>query len=403
MVEQNPIPFTWFQNHFINDLLPYWQKSATDPNGFFYPNFDRKWQRIGNPVATLVSQSRLLYVFSNGFFVTGDKSLRNIVDSGARFLLNHFLDEDFGGFVWACNEKGEVTDYTKDAYGHAFVLLGLSMAFRTTGKIIFLKAAVKTYEVICARFRDPNGSLIWKKTRDWKELEKSRSQNPMMHAFEAFLVLNEILTSGGNSVIKKWNILAKKVKKDILEIAGFLFFPAGSRKHPWLDELYTKGWQPLPASKGGHWSVGHQFEWAYLLSMAVNQGLPEKYLRVADDCLESALSHGFNVEKGYIYSCLDDKGMILDKSISWWEQSEGLRTLMHFIVCYDRTDLIKPYHSLFSFVKNSFLDPVYGGWFTSLQPDGTPLQKDKGSSWKLDYHQTGLCLEAIRLSKETFL
>ena len=76
---------------------------------------------------------------------------------------------------------------------------------------------------------------------------------------------------------------------------------------------------------------------------------------------------------------------------------------MHFIVCYDRTDLIKNFHSLFSFVKNSFLDPVYGGWFTSLQPDGTPLQKDKGSAWKLDYHQTGLCLEAIRLSKETLL
>jgi len=186
-----------------------------------------------------------------------------------------------------------------------------------------------------------------------------------------------------------------RIQNKLSDLKDFLFSRVPSVDRINFPELYTRSWEPIPSRNGGYISAGHLFEWAFLLSKGVKNGMPDTCLTLAGKLLETGLSLGYQSEKGYIKTWIDETGMVIRDEISWWEQSEGLRTLLHFIIQFDRMDLKDIFNAIFHFVQDHFLDPVYGGWFTSLDPLGLPLDTNKGSTWKLDYHQTALCMEAI--------
>lgn len=52
----------WFQQSLVEDNLSHWLNSAITNNGFFRVTLNRQWQPAAEQTATLVSQSRLLYV-----------------------------------------------------------------------------------------------------------------------------------------------------------------------------------------------------------------------------------------------------------------------------------------------------------------------------------------------------
>jgi len=380
------IPLSWFKTHFIDDILVNWQRTAPSANGFFYPDFNRKWERCGKPIATLVSQSRLLYVFSNGYLLTKASELLDAVNAGGSFLLESFFDEKEGGFVWACNESGEKTDFTKDAYGHAFTILGLVYAYKASNNKDYLKTALDVSKLLSTNFTDEYGGLTWKMSRDWNDLDENRSQNPIMHAFEAFLALQSVLRDEDQK---------QMIKDKLSGLFEFLFSRVPPGDHLLLPEIYTRSWDPIHSNEGGYISVGHLFEWAFLLSEGLKTGMDHSTITIANKLLDSGLSLGYENEKGYIKTWIDEKGNVIRDEISWWEQSEALRALIHFIEQHNRKDLTDYFKSIFQFVKDHFLDPIYGGWYTNLYADGSPLDTNKGSVRKLDYHQTALCIEAV--------
>ncbi|UCG26905.1 MAG: AGE family epimerase/isomerase [Bacteroidales bacterium] len=386
MSDSSPIPFRWFREHFVKDILANWKNASASPDGFFHPGYDRNWNRIGDPVATLVSQSRLLYLFSNGYRIHGDPELKNIILSGAYFILEHFTDNREGGFAWSCNDKGEIRDFTKDAYGHAFLILGLAHAYRATRQRVFLEKALEALEILNRSFRDPHGGLVWKMSRDWKDEDLYRSQNPMMHLYEALLILYETVE----------NIIQKRtIKNELRSVTEFLFNSGRITAKGLLPEIYTREWRRIKTSQGGYVSAGHLFEWAFLLSRGVSLGLPESDLEIADILLNAGLKYGYDSQMNFVRTWIDTNGNVIRDEISWWEQSEALRTIMHYMIDYNRNDLEHYFSGLLTFVKNHFLDMDKGGWYSTLNPEGNPLNTDKGSLWKLDYHQTGLCMEAI--------
>ena len=61
----------WLRAHLTGSVLPCWLAAAPTPEGLFLPQRDRHWRLCGEPVGTIVSQSRLLYSFSCGCRVLG--------------------------------------------------------------------------------------------------------------------------------------------------------------------------------------------------------------------------------------------------------------------------------------------------------------------------------------------
>lgn len=376
----------WFRDHAINDILPYWLKNAQTDNGLFFPHFDRIWNRRERDICTLVSQGRLLYNFSEGYRLTnGDKYLE-AVNKGAEALIRYFRDPEQGGWFYSCNASGTILDPQKDLYGHDFAMFGLTHAAMVTHRDDLKKEALNTWEIIRTQFRDEHGGFLWKLSPSSEPA--TRSQNPIMHLFEALFALAEIDESGS-------------IRRGSEEVASFVLNRLIRKKYGVLPEIYDEDWNELPAEKSGRIDVGHQFEWSYLLSRAAEAGWPQDYVKTAEKLLENGLSLGYDKSDGGIMSPAKPDGTLSEAKKGWWEQCEAIRALLHFGIVRDRRDALELADRTLAYVKKNFVDKEYGGWFSQPASDAKrdPASQSKGSEWKLDYHVVSMCAEAVRLEK----
>ena len=377
----------WFREHLINDILPRWLTHAQTENGLFFVHLGRTWEKQHKDICTLVSQTRLLYNFSVGYRLTGQTGYLEAVNRGADALLSYFRDTEQGGWCWTCNLNGETLDFHKDLYGHAFVIFGLTHAAQVTERENLKQAAFDTWEIVSSRFRDARGGFEGKLTRSFEQTPHTPSQNPIMHLFEALLTLDALDDSG-------------HIRQDGEEVAEFVLNRLRRKSDGILPELFDANWCELSAEKGGRIDIGHAFEWAYLLSRAVECFVTQDYLKPAGRFLEYGLALGFDATDGGIISPVTPDGTAASPLKGWWEQCEAIRALLHFGVVHAYAQAWEPLEKIIAFAQNNFMDEKYGGWF--MRPPVTAGEHqanyNKGSEWKVDYHVVGMCAEAIRLA-----
>ncbi len=383
--QNQTVPASWFKRLFLEEIAPLWRRSCVTETGLFHPSLDRQWQRYGDPVATLRSQSRLIYVFATAYRHTGEASYREALDGGAAFLLDHFPDSERGGWFNSCRSDGTVIDKSKDAYGHAFVVFGLSHAARATGNTDYLKGAADAARTLEERFRDEHGGLLWHADADFNSLDEIRSQNTIMHFTEALLALSKAEENPERvEQARRW--------------IDFLFHDCADNQIP-LPEDYDLSWHPLPPDEGGRIVLGHQMEWAYLLSHGVELGLPDQYLELGHRCLDAGLRLGLDGQRGGLYRIAVPGRGVTTARKGFWEQAETIRALAHYSARRGRDDDSTVQNALqqtINFYRTFFHDSEYGGVYDSTDPDGSPVKTDKGTEGKLDYHTVGMCTEVMR-------
>ena len=186
----------WFGEHLTKDILPHWLSHALTPNGLFFPHLGRDWSRLDKDTCSLVSQTRLLYNFSTGFAITGRKEYVDAVNHGADALLRYFADPEHGGWYLRCKLDGTPIDTRKDLYGHAFAIFGLTHASVATERADLKQAALDTWELVRSQFQDAEGGYQAVMSRTFSPLPHTRSQNPIMHLFEAIFALSRLDDSG---------------------------------------------------------------------------------------------------------------------------------------------------------------------------------------------------------------
>jgi len=376
------VDWSWFRTHLLDDILPRWRKAAYTASGLFIPHLDREWRRTGDMTGTLVSQGRLLYNFSVGYRLTGEERYRDAVRAGVVFLDDEFRDRESGGWNYRCDWNGKAIEGFKDAYGHAFALFGFAHASWGVGGEAATLGMLGVAAVL-KRFRDEHGGIVPRFTEDWQahsDVDRPiNTQNPMMHMFEALLAMH-----GG---------MKDEPDDFTTAIPDRLIVRSERPLSQGLPELYTPDWQPLPTEQGGRIDIGHQFEWAYLLSRAVDLGYPAEYLDWASELLDFGMRVGYDPAEGGILANASLEGEVTDRSKGWWQQCEAARAMMHFAVEYDRSDLWEPLAKTIAWFQANLIDPEFGGWYSSL------TNPHKGSEWKVDYHVVGMCEEAIRLAE----
>jgi len=372
----------WFRAHIAEELLPRWLAVAPTPEGLLLPHVDARWRPVDRGFSTIVSQGRLVHNFAAGHVLTGDEGYRTVVRRGADYIVEHFVDRDFGGVFWSVGRGGRVLEDYKDAYGHAFALFGLASAAACTGDDRYAAAAESVWRWVEEHLADDAGGLAQRTDREGIQiLDEVRSQNPVMHMFEALLWLSMVpgmghMTSAAQGV------------GDF--ITGELMRADGA-----LPETYDPAWRALPDSAGGWINIGHLFEWAFLLSRAVEVGLPSRYAGPAAALLEFGLAHGMDADGG-VRTSYPVGGGAGDRSRprGWWEQCEATRALAHHVAARGRGDLAEALLRNVGFWREHFTDPEVGGWY----PHEDARNADKGNEWKVDYHVVAMCSEVVRLA-----
>jgi mannose/cellobiose epimerase-like protein (N-acyl-D-glucosamine 2-epimerase family) len=134
----------------------------------------------------------------------------------------------------------------------------------------------------------------------------------------------------------------------------------------YLSESYDANWKPTgnPAA-----NPGHLFEWASLLSRAVELGADPKFLQLGSRNLDLGLK-SYNKEVGGLggrNAAGEPTNML------WWPQCEVIKATAHYAILRGRSDLWPWHHQTLDFVKKTYLDPEDGGWFEGYIP-GKPRE-----------------------------
>ena len=362
-----------------------WLEHAPTQNGFFRTHFGLNWTpQKGNNRVWLTSQARLLYVLAKGYDLTRDERFRNAVRSGGKFLLTHMRDRK-GGWHHIVNADGGPIRSNANKYAYSFVIFGLSHAYRVTGETTFRKAALETWR-----------SGIWPGLVAARKLARSRSQNEFvgiqhpknrfwsqnafMHLFEALLALHDITDSP--EIWSDIRAMARLMKDKMMRPCGCL---------PEWYEAATLS--PQKNNKDGNVNLGHQVEWSFLLSRAIDKGLSSNYRTVAEGLLDFAIKHGVDQDNGNLQKTSDENGWVRGQGDWWWAQAEMMRATIYFAAKRGRADLWPIYKRAHTFVRIHYLDQQRGGWVQQS------IVRNKTSSLRkvIGYHAVAFYAEALRV------
>ena len=92
--------FVEMQDHFRDELLPFWMTHGVDSKfGGYLTYLDRNGKPTGETVKTLVCQTRMIYTYSSLHRAgLGEGRALAIAQGGVEFLLDHFWDDQHGGW-----------------------------------------------------------------------------------------------------------------------------------------------------------------------------------------------------------------------------------------------------------------------------------------------------------------
>jgi len=377
----------WHRQQLLEGLLSHWLAVSPADNGYMAPSFARDWRPIpkNKPSTPLILQARNIYGFASGYEFSGDKRYLEAALRGADFLLRYFHDPVYGGWYTEVAPDGRVVDDSKQTYGHAFAIFALAHVYRVAKDERYREAALEGWRVLRGKMRDRLGGFQRSASRRFDQADTIRTQNPVMHLFEAMLALSEATGS----------VEALAGAEGVGDFVLHMLLRQQRDGSAYIEEWYDENWQPLADDKGGYTDLGHQFEWAFLLSSAGLKGFPEIYAESAQKVMDYALKVGYDESSGGSFFRVSSTGSVTQEK-GYWEQSECLRVLMHFMVMRGKKSLRPRYEQTLQYVADEWIDPLNGGWL--MKPKRVCATADCPNEQPDVYHMTAMHREALELA-----
>ena len=390
-----------FKVQLIEKILPYWYTTAIDQQYGGYLLSDDAAKKA--PPATekqLVSQTRMLWGFSdahlNGFSDSKHDYLK-AAEQGYRFLLDHFLDREKGGYFWATDVTGKPVDERKIVYGESFAIYGLVEYYRASGDKAALKHAKDLYQVLQQHAHDPNhGGWIEHFQRDWTPILDPKAQviveragcksaNTHLHLLES---LTDLYQATQDPAVRK--SLSEAV---MINMTWFYpVDPAKSAFHRHLD------WTPVTEPSSAGLSYGHNVEFAWLMIRAQQTLGQLPAWDHFDAHLQHALKYGYDHTRGGLYSRGVDDQPATDTDKVWWVQAEMLAALTDGLKHKPNPDYRKALDQLLEFITTYQANPSDGIWLDTVTAEGKPKVTAKAHNWKANYHDVRAIIKFIESS-----
>src|SRR5574337_281704 len=373
-----------------NLLFAFFERRIVNPLGGFHDLDDEGraappgYGAAGTPARYLFATTRIVHAFAIAHLM-GRPGADRIVDHGLTFLWNGHRDRENGGYYWGVGYEGP-TDATKQAYGHAFVLLAASSA-KVAGHPDADRLLADVSSVIGERFWEERyGACAEEFTADWRPLDSYRGQNSNMHLTEALMAAYEATTDS------TYLHMAERIADLIVR--------RHAAQNDWrLPEHFTADWRLNKAYSGSPMfrpfgtTPGHWLEWSrLLLQLWELTGRKSDWLPNASKMLfRQAVADGWDTESVGFYYTLDWEGRPQIRDRYWWPCCEGIGAA-YFLGSIDgAADYEMWYRRIWGFVSTYFIDHDNGGW--RAQVDEALKPKSDPFFGKVDiYHSLQACL-----------
>ena len=408
------------------NILQFWSSRMIDrENGGFYGRIDGHGELHPEAEKGAILNARILWTFSAAYRVLRKLAYLEVVTRAKDYILQHFIDPDYGGVYWSVDYKGQPLDTKKQFYAIGFTLYGLSEYVRATGDREALDYALQLYDCIEEHALDPlyNG-YIEACTREWGEMDDMRlsdfdanfpkSQNTHLHIIEPYTnlyrcllelhaaetcdyvpVLGSVLPIGITIPMEILTRVEASLRNLIRIFTDHILNPETHHLDLFFESDWTRG--------AGHLeSYGHDIECSWLMhEAALVLGDRDVLARVEPivRMVAKASEKGLRPDGSMIHEANLTTGHV-DDDLHWWVQAENVVGWYNIYQHFGDEEALGRAQKCWDYIKNNLIDWEGGEWYWSRRPDGTlNLDDDKAGFWKCPYHNGRMCLEILERTK----
>ena len=405
-----------------NNILRFWlDKMQDQEHGGFYGRIDGNGVLHPDAEKGAILNARILWSFSAAYRVLGNQEYLEAATRAKDYIIEHFIDPEYGGVYWSVDYQGNPLDTKKQFYAIGFAIYGLTEYARATDDREALDYALQLFDCIeeHAFDREHNG-YIEAMTRDWKPIADMRlseldanfpkSQNTHLHIIEPYTNLLRCLKElqakescdyvpaigsvlpVGISVPIETILCVEGALRNLIDIfTDKILNPETHHLDLFFEMDWTRG--------AGHLeSYGHDIECSWLMHEAAlvlgDQKVLDKVEKVVRE-VAKASEKGLRPDGSMIHEANLDTGHV-DDDLHWWVQAENVVGWYNLYQHFGDEDALKKAVRCWHYIKDNLIDYKNGEWFWSRHPDGSlNTVDDKAGFWKCPYHNSRMCLEII--------
>jgi len=394
-------------------LLPFWIERAPDfPYGGFLTYFDRSGKPTGETTKTFLMQIRMLYTMASAHRAGyGLGACAELARFGADFLLEHYWDSEYAGWIWIADRQGRPVVTSKIGYGQCFGVYAFSEYALATGDERGRDAAERTYNAIAGRMADTRYGGYYEIMRpDWT-LERPgrfggdrKSMDVHMHMMEALTTLYEM---SGNPIHRRRleETVALIVERMLHPEWGTGYIQFGLDFAPLPAIMFDVEWgrdaepedgmnRPLDCT-----SYGHNVEFAWLLLHAADvMGYDRStYAHVVRPIFDHCARYGIDWEYGGLYVEGPMNAMPTLTEKQFWQQAEVLVGMLDAYLLFGDEVYWQAFKRVYDFVLAHFVAFDGGGeWYERVDRMGRPVDDALGHAWKISYHTVRSLVQTVK-------
>jgi len=353
-------------------LFDFFQRPAFNPaGGFFSLDADARPlpPKPGHKGADrqVHATARMAHAFAIAHLL-GLPGADRVVDHGVAFLWERMRDRQHGGYFWGVDDE-KPTDPTKQAYGHAFVLLAASSAVCVAHPDA-RRLLEDVTQVLEDKFWDKAaGASREEFNPDWSPIGAYRGQNSNMHLAEALMAAFE--ATGERAYLDKAESIAA------------LIIDRHARAEGWrVAEHFNEAWQVDRAYKGDPMfrpsgtTPGHALEWSRLLVQLWELGGRSKpwMIEAAAELFRKTVAIGWDRTLGGFYYTLDWDDQPAQTDRYWWPLAEGIGAAAALGSVDSDPSYEEWYRRIWSFLVAHVIDRVRG-WQPELDNALNPVSR----------------------------
>lgn len=409
-----------------NNILRFWMEKMLDrEQGGFYGRIDGQGVLHKDAEKGAILNARILWSFSAAYRVLKTPEYLKMAKRAKEYIINHFIDKEYGGVYWSLDSKGNPLDTKKQFYAIGFAIYGMSEYARATGDREALECALQLFDCIEEHALDHQyNGYIEACTREWGEIADMRlseldanypkSQNTHLHIIEPYTNLFRCLkeldaTESVNYVpvigaVLPVDVAVPQETKNRVEAAlrniiniftDRILNPETHHLDLFFDMDWTRG--------AGHLeSYGHDIECSWLIHEAALVLGDSDVLKKVEPIVQmvaKASEKGLRPDGSMIHEANLDTGYV-DDDLHWWVQAENVVGWFNLYQYFDDEQALDRAVRCWQYIKDNLIDYENGEWHWSRHPDGTlNTVDDKAGFWKCPYHNSRMCLEIIERSE----
>lgn len=346
------------QEWLSNSVLPLWSKIGyREEKGIFEEGLMTVDTVYNTDIIRFRVQPRQVYVFAHatklGWF-DGNTLVKNAVSKGFdNFRCNT------GEFVFSTAKDLTINGEGKNAYEHAFAMLGFAWHYKITNDNTSIIKAEKCYQWFENELADRINGGFYSSLDD----RCLRCQNPHMHLFEALMTLFEV--TGDELWIERAG--------NIYELFTTKFFNGR-----FLREFFDSDLAPNH-SNSKQVDPGHQYEWIWLLAHYEKLTGINVELQI-NSLLVFAQTYGHS-ETGLVMDEIIENGEKYRDTSRLWCQTELLKARVALyennLSHVNEKAVVKAVDAIFKY----YINPAENGlWIDQVNRDGSPVSQNAPAS-----------------------